>query len=65
MVGVLLTSELVLLLADRPHFGGPIYPKDNRGAGMIRTGYSSLLAPLVGLLAASLSLKGDTLWKHH
>jgi hypothetical protein len=32
----------------------------NRGAEMMtRTGYFSVLAPLAGLLAASLSLKGD------
>jgi hypothetical protein len=60
MVGVLLASELIPLLADRPQLRGDDISKGNRGAEMMtRTGYFSVLAPLVGLLAASLSLKGD------
>jgi hypothetical protein len=31
----------------------------DRGVRMIRTGYFSVLMPVVGLLEASLSLKGD------
>ncbi len=52
---VLLASELVPLRTDRPRLGLLILPK-RRGAGMMtRTGYR-VLAPLAGLLAASLSL---------
>jgi hypothetical protein len=59
MVGLLLASELVLLLGRQTTGRRADTSEGNRGAGMIRTGYFSVLMPVVGLLAASLSLKGD------